>query len=113
MAYASGKYSLAICDRCGFRYRYKELRKEWNNLFVCRECYEPKAPQIAPVPHVADPEAIRDPRPQLPPSVVAGEGVVRTIDPNSMITTTGDSIGSAFKASGATGEVGTVTVVIS
>ena len=53
------------------------------------------------------------PNPELPPSVVAGEGVVRTINPNAMITTTGDSIGSAFKASGATGEVGTVTVVIS
>ena len=113
MAYASGKYSLAICDRCGFRYKYKELRKEWNNLFVCSECYEPKAPQIDPVPHAADPAAIRDPRPQLSPSVIAGDGVVRTINPNAMITVTGDSIGSAFTASGATGEVGTVTVVIS
>ena len=63
--------------------------------------------------HVADPEAIRDPRPQAPPSIVAGEGVVRTIDANSMMTTTGDSIGSAFSSSSATGEVGTVTVVIS
>jgi NAD-dependent SIR2 family protein deacetylase len=113
MAYASGKYSLAICDRCGFRYKYTQLRKEWNNLFVCPECYEPKAPQIDPVPHVADPEAIRDPRPQAPPSIVAGEGVVRTIDANSMMTITGDSIGSAFSSSSATGEVGTVTVVIS
>ena len=113
MAYASGKYSLAICDRCGFRYKYKELRKEGNNLFVCAECYEPKASQIDPVPHAADPEAIRDPRPQLSPSVIAGDGVVRTINPNAMITVTGDSIGSAFTASGATGEVGTVTVVIS
>ena len=113
MAYASGKYSLAICDRCGFRYKYKELRKEWNNLFVCSECYEPKAPQIDPVPHAADPEAIRDTRPQLSPSDIAGDGVVRTINPNAMITVRGDSIGSAFTASGATGEVGTVTVVIS
>ena len=113
MAYASGKYSLAICDRCGLRYKYTQLRKEWNNLFVCPECYEPKAPHINPVPNVADPEAIRDPRPQAPPSIVAGEGVVRTIDANSMMTITGDSIGSAFSSSSATGEVGTVTVVIS
>ena len=49
----------------------------------------------------------------MSPSVIAGDGVVRTINPNAMITVTGDSIGSAFTASGATGEVGTVTVVIS
>ena len=90
-----------------------KLTKDWNNLFGCSECYEPNAPQIDPVPHAADPEAIRDPRPQLSPSVIAGDGVVRTINPNAMITVTGDSIGSAFTASGATGEVGTVTVVIS
>jgi hypothetical protein len=43
---------------------------------------------------------------------VAGEGVVRTIDANSMMTTTGDSIGFAFSMDASTGEIGTVTVVI-
>ena len=109
MAYATGKHSLAICDRCGFRYKYTQLRKEWTGFFVCSECYEPKEPQLDPVPHVADPEALRNPRTQVPSSLVAGEGVVRTIDANSMMTTTGDSIGSAFSLNAATGEVGTVT----
>ncbi len=109
MAYATGKHSLAICDRCGFRYKYTQLRKEWTGFFVCSECYEPKEPQLDPVPHVADPEALRNPRTQVPSSLVAGEGVVRTIDANSMMTTTGDSIGSAFSLDAATGEVGTVT----
>ena len=109
MAYATGKHSLAICDRCGFRYKYTQLRKEWTGFFVCSECYEPKEPQLDPVPHTADPEALRNPRPQVPSSLVAGEGVVRTIDVNSMMTTTGDSIGSAFSMDAATGEVGTVT----
>ena len=109
MAYATGKHSLAICDRCGFRYKYTQLRKEWTGFFVCSECYEPKEPQLDPVPHTADPEALRNPRPQVPSSLVAGEGVVRTIDVNSMMTTTGASIGSAFSMDAATGEVGTVT----
>ena len=109
MAYATGKHSLAICDRCGFRYKYTQLRREWTGFFVCSECYEPKEPQLDPVPHVADPEALRNPRTQVPSSLVAGEGVVRTIDANSMMTTTGDSIGSAFSLDAATGEVGTVT----
>ena len=111
MAYATGKHSLAICDRCGFRYKYTQLRKEWTGFFVCSECYEPKEPQLDPVPHTADPEALRNPRPQVPSSLVAGEGVVRTIDVNSMMTTTGDSIGSAFSMDAATGEVGTVTTI--
>ena len=34
MAYAVGIYSKAICDRCGFRYDYLELRQEWNGLKV-------------------------------------------------------------------------------
>ena len=44
-------------------------------------------------------------------SVTAGEGVVRTIDPNRMTTGTGDSIGSAFSLDAMEGEIGTVTVV--
>jgi hypothetical protein len=112
MAYASGKFAIAICDRCGFQYAYKSLKKEWTGFRVCKECYEPKEPQLDPVPHVADPEAIRNPRPQVSSSLVAGEGVVRTIDANSMMTTTGDSIGFAFSMDASTGEIGTVTVVI-
>ena len=81
-------------------------------FFVCSECYEPKEPQLEPVPHVADPEAIRNPRTQQPASKVAGEGVVRTLDANLMMTRTGDSIGSAFSMDASTGEIGTVTVVI-
>ena len=112
MAYASGKYAVAICDRCGFRYQYTQLKKEWTGFRVCSECYEPKHPQLEPPRHLADPEALRHPRPSLPASVVAGSGVVRTINPNQMITVTGDSIGSAFDGVEATVSVGTVTVTV-
>tara|TARA_R110000803_G_scaffold52239_4_gene107518 strand:+ start:975 stop:1310 length:336 start_codon:yes stop_codon:yes gene_type:complete len=109
MAYASGKFAIAICDRCGFRYSYKKLKKEWTGFRVCSECYEPKEPQLEPLPHTSDPEALKNPRPQV--SITAGTGVVRTIDPNRMTTVTGDSIGSKFSGIKGTGEIGTVTVV--
>ena len=112
MAYASGKRSLAICDRCGFRYPYPKLVKEWTGFRVCSECYEPKHPQLDPPRHLVDPQALKNPRPSVPASQVAGAGVVRTIDPNRMITVTGASIGSAFDGIKATISVGTVTVTV-
>ena len=112
MAFASGKYALAICDRCGFQYKYTSLKKEWTGFRVCSECFEPKHPQLEPPRNVSDPEGLRFARPNLPPSQVAGEGVVRTIDDNQVMSITGDPIGSAFSIDGATGSVGTVTVVI-
>ena len=112
MAYASGKYSVAICDRCGFRYKYTQLKKEWTGFRVCSECYEPKHPQLEPPRNLPDPEALRDPRPSLAAASIAGAGVVRTINPNQMITVTGDSIGSAFDGLKATTSVGTVTVTV-
>jgi len=65
MTYALGKYALAICDRCGFRYPYLSLREEWNNLKVCPECYEPKARQLEPTQTGSDPEALFQPRPDI------------------------------------------------
>ncbi len=66
MAYALGKYSYGICDRCGFRYPYLDLREEWNNFKVCPECYEPKARQLEPTQTGADAEALFQPRPDVP-----------------------------------------------
>lgn len=66
MSYALGKYSYGICDRCGFRYKYLELREEWNKLKVCPECYEPKARQLEPTQTGSDPEALFQPRPDVP-----------------------------------------------
>ena len=63
MTFASGKFALAICDRCGQQYKYLELQQEWNGLFTCPECYEPKHPQLDPPYHPADPISLQDPRP--------------------------------------------------
>ena len=66
MAYAVGVYSKAICDRCGFRYDYLELREEQNGLKVCPECYETKHPQLEPVSKPNDPQPLFQPRVDSP-----------------------------------------------
>lgn len=61
--YASGKHAYGISDRSGFRYRLREMRKEWNGALVGPDEYEEKHPQLE-APNVgADPQALRDPRP--------------------------------------------------
>jgi hypothetical protein len=67
--YASAKNSIAECDRCGQRYKLKELRKltiktKTVNIKVCPECWEPDQPQLQLGMYpVYDPQAVRDPRP--------------------------------------------------
>ena len=66
--YASGKNSIAECDRCGQRFMLKQLRKEiiktkLFNIKVCPECWDPDQPQLmlGTFP-VDDPQALRNPR---------------------------------------------------
>ena len=66
--YASEKIAAGICDRCGFQYRLKTLRKLVVNkaeisLRVCDECWETDHPQnyLGDYP-VDDPQGLRDPR---------------------------------------------------
>ena len=63
--FASGKNSFAISDRSGFRYRYKDMRKEWNGLLVGKDEWEPKHPQLGPFRKVVDAEALKDARPDI------------------------------------------------
>lgn len=66
--YSSGKYAIAQCDRCGFRYKLNQLRrliiKTKNvNILVCPECYELDQPQLSlGLYPVNDPQAVRNPR---------------------------------------------------
>ena len=46
--YASGRYAWGYSDRSGFRYRLREMRKEWNGLKVGPDEYEAKHPQLEP-----------------------------------------------------------------
>lgn len=42
--YAHGQWN-ALCDRCGFKFKSSQLRKEWTGLRTCRNCWEPRHPQ--------------------------------------------------------------------
>jgi hypothetical protein len=78
--YASGKHSIAECDRCGQRYMLKQLKKltiktHQVNILVCFECWDPDQPQLQLGMYpVNDPQAVRDPRPDTS-YVVSGRGV--------------------------------------
>jgi hypothetical protein len=67
--FASGKKAISECDRCGFRYKLKELKqlviKTKNvNILVCPTCWEPDQPQLQLGMYpVNDPQALRNPRP--------------------------------------------------
>ena len=63
MAYAKGKYAIAISDRSGLQFPYNEMVKEWNGMWVHTSEYEPKAPQLMPHEHIPDPQALEHPRP--------------------------------------------------
>lgn len=77
--FASGKHSIAECDRCGFRFKLKDLKnlviKTKNvNIMVCRSCWEPDHPQLQLGMYpVSDPQAVRNPRPDTS-YLVSGAG---------------------------------------
>jgi|TARA_R110001599_G_scaffold321411_1_gene531974 hypothetical protein len=66
--YASGKHAIAICDRCGFKYKLKQLKQltiktKKVNILVCPECFEPDQPQLqVGMRPVDDPQGLRNPR---------------------------------------------------
>lgn len=37
-----------LCDRCAFKRRLRSLRKEWTNLMVCAECFDPRPAELTP-----------------------------------------------------------------
>jgi hypothetical protein len=109
MAFAVGKYSRAICDRCGFEYKYLELKEEWNGLLVCEECYEPKHPQLEPTYASADAEALQNPRPQASLSMTVEAGA-----PNdTFFNSDGMQPSQRSRNLIMVGSVGTVSIVIS
>jgi hypothetical protein len=67
--YASGKYSIAECDRCGQQFKLKQLKTEviktkTYQLKVCSVCWDPDQPQLQLGMYpVVDPQAVYQPRP--------------------------------------------------
>jgi hypothetical protein len=82
--YSSGKNAISQCDRCGFRYKLKQLKrlviKTKNvNILVCPECWEPDQPQLSlGLYPVNDPQAVRNPRPDSPSYYQSGLNGLQT-----------------------------------
>ena len=104
--YASDRWAYGISDRSGFRYRLKDMRKEWTGFLVGKDEWEEKQPQLEPIRTRPDPQALRNPRPEQDladqRSIQWGWNPVGmrndySLTPNDLP---------------ATGEIGTVTVVI-
>jgi hypothetical protein len=94
--YASGKNSIAECDRCGQRFKLKELKKltiktKQVSIKVCKECWEPDQPQLQLGMYpVNDPQAVREPRPDVSYQV-SGQSGLQITETNS---TSVDAFGS-------------------
>jgi len=124
--FATGKHAFGISDRSGFRYRLKDMRKEWNGLLVGKDEYEEKHPQLEPFNKVADPEAIKNARPetdlvnqrnfQYGFNPVGFKTVPGIVEENDLVATGQVGTVTLFfpktLGSEATGEVGDVTVIV-
>ena len=69
--FSSGKFAIAQCDVCGFRFKLKQLKaltikRTRTNILACPECWNPTHPQLflGETP-VNDPQAVRNPRPDI------------------------------------------------
>ena len=93
--YTAGNKAIAECDRCGFRYLLKELKrltiKTKNvNIKVCRTCWEPDQPQLSLGMYpVSDPQAVRDPRPDVSYWQSGFSGLQTNIQTGPLITENG------------------------
>jgi len=61
--YASGRHALAISDRSGLQFPWKEMVTEWTGAFVHTSEYEPKQPQLRPKTLSADSMSLTKVRP--------------------------------------------------
>lgn len=85
--YVAGQWN-ALCDRCGFKYKSKELRAEWTGLRVCHSCFEVRHPQtlirVAPE-HINTPWARPEPADVF---VINDQLTIETVvDPNNLLAT--------------------------
>ena len=61
--FAKGSRALAISDRSGAAFPYKEMVQEWTGAWVHTSEFEPKQPQLKPHPVGADPQGLLHARP--------------------------------------------------
>ena len=95
--FASGKFAISECDRCGFRFKLTTLKKltiktKNVSIKVCPECWEPDQPQLQLGMYpVNDPQAVREPRPDTSYEVSGTTGL--QTNPFDPTTTNVDNYG--------------------
>jgi len=100
---SKGKYALAISDRSGQAFPYKEMVTEWNGSFVHISEFEAKHPQLEPKRFTADGQGLPKARPARvepatpnllpsnPFSITSGSQTITVTEP-SHGRTTGDTV---------------------
>ena len=83
---AVGKYAKFISDRSGLEFPYTEMRIEWNGARVHYSEYEKKHPQLEPKRFQAEPQGLRNARPDRVEPAVA-----RLLGPNPFAITSGST----------------------
>lgn len=122
--FSSGKFSIAQCDVCGFRYKLKELKAlviktKQVSILACPTCWTPDYPQLQLGMYpVDDPQAVRNPR-RDSTYTQSGQTSIGTFGEGSRIVQWGwnpvggaslDAAGLVPNALVAKAEVGQVTV---
>ena len=83
--FAKGSRALAISDRSGAAFPYREMVQEWTGAWVHISEFEPKQPQLEPHPVGAEPQGLMHARP------ARVEFPVQDLLPENPFTTTGAS----------------------
>ena len=83
---ATGKYAKFISDRSGLEFPYNEMAIEWNGAKVHISEYEKKHPQLQPKRFAAEPQGLRNARPDRVEPAVA-----RLLGPNPFSITSGST----------------------
>lgn len=60
--YAPGTWN-AICSMCGFTFKANELSRNWQGMYRCSRCQEPRQPQdfVRAVPDIQTPPWVQKP----------------------------------------------------
>ena len=89
--FASGKYAISQCDRCNFRFKLKDLRIQTlktkpYKVKVCKSCWDPDHPQLQLGMYpVNDPQAVREPRPDVSYEVSGTSGLQELLTDSTTI----------------------------
>ena len=91
--YASGKFAQRISDRSGMAFPYNEMVHDCICSWVHYSEFEPKQPQLEPLPKVSDPQSLEYAKPQTANSRVFVGGATGPVNAGRTVIkpTTGDA----------------------